>query len=264
MSNKRVQGTRNDSVPLTRGVSDKTMSNDIRYNSDLASKKWMGYFDLLGMKQLYRSKNHISIFVALSSAIEKFKERTTAWQNVGYAWFSDTFIVYAADDSGESFVAIDNISRWFFYFLITADIPVRGAISCDGFYVDRENDLFFGEALIEAYEYGELQDWIGLLLCPSAEENLKRLGSPAERHLNYAYTDVPFHKEQKKRISKLRDNLPACILGNWVSVNDQNPIVGRLNRLKERIFDENIRSKYDRTIEFILKNKRVLASENQR
>jgi hypothetical protein len=87
------------------------MDNDIRYNPDLASKRWVGYFDLLGMKQLYRSRNHISIFVALSNAIEKFKDRAAAWTNVGYAWFSDTFIVYAKDDSVESFGAIDNISR---------------------------------------------------------------------------------------------------------------------------------------------------------
>jgi len=240
------------------------MGNDIRYNSDLASNRWISYFDLLGMKQLYKTKNHISIFVAISSAIEKFKERATAWENVGYAWFSDTFIVYTEDDSAESFGAIDNISRWFFYFLITADIPVRGAISCDAFYADRENDLFFGEALIEAYEYGELQDWIGLLLCPSAEERLKHLGLPAKRRLNYAYTDIPFQKQPKKQLSHLRKNLPVCILGNWVSVNNQNPIIDRLTQMKERIPDENIRSKYDRAIEFILKNKRVLASEINR
>ena len=83
------------------------MINDIHYNSDLESKRWVGYFDLLGMKHLYKSENHISIFVALSSAIEKFKERVTAWRNVGYAWFSDTFIVYTDDDSGDSFGAID-------------------------------------------------------------------------------------------------------------------------------------------------------------
>ena len=240
------------------------MSNDVRYNSDLASKRWVGYFDLLGVKQLYKTKNHISIFVAISSAIEKFKERATAWGNVGYAWFSDTFIVYTEDDSTESFGAIDNISRWFFYFLITADIPVRGAISCDAFYADRENDLFFGEAFIEAYEYGETQDWIGLLLCPSAEERLKHLGLPAERRLNYAYADIPFKKQPKKRPSNLRKNLPVCILGNWVSVNNQNPIIERLSQMKEQIADENIRSKYDRAIEFILKNKRVLASEINR
>jgi len=198
------------------------MAIDIRYNSDFASKRWMGYFDLLGMKQLYRSKNHISIFVALSEAIEKFEESATAWPNVGYAWFSDTFIVYTNDDTSESFVAINDISKWFFYFLITADIPIRGAISCDAFYVDSKNNMFFGEALLEAYKYGELQDWIGLILCPSAEENLKNLGLPAERK-NYAYAKVPFHEKPKKE-NKLRENLPVCILGNWVSVNNKNPI----------------------------------------
>ncbi len=235
------------------------MSNDIRYNSDLASKRWVGYFDLLGVKKLYETKNPISIFVAISSAIEKFKEKAEAWKNVGYAWFSDTFIVYTDDDSAESFGAIDYISRWFLYFLITGDIPVRGAISCGTFYADRENDLFFGEALIEAHEYGEAQDWIGFLLCPSAEERLKHLGLPAERRLNYAYADIPF----KKQLSNLNQNLPACIIGNWVGHNNQNPIIERLSQMKERIVDANIRSKYDRAIAFI-KKKRFLSSEINR
>ena len=234
------------------------MSNDIRYNSDLSLKRWVGYFDLLGVKQLFKTKNHISIFAAYQRAIEEVKERATAWENIGYAWFSDTFIVYTEDNSKNSFYAIDNISQWFFYFLITAYIPVRGAISCDTFYADRDNDLFFGEALIEAYEYGELQNWIGLLLCPSAEERLKQLGMPVERNREYAYTDIPFQKLPKQRTSNLRKNLSACILGNRVSVNDQDPIIKILNRMKDRIIDENIRSKYDRTIEFIQKNKRTL------
>ena len=236
------------------------MSNQIRYNSDLSSKRWVGYFDLLGVTALYKRKNHISIFVAISSAIEKFKERTTAWENIGYAWFSDTFIVYTVDDSAESFAAIDNISRWFFYFLITGNIPVRGAISCDAFYADTANDLFFGEALIEAYEYGEAQDWIGFLLCPSAEGKLEQLGLPAKRRPNYAYAEIPYNK----RASNLDQNLPACIIGNWVSVNNQNPVIEKLNQMKERIDDKNIRSKYDRAIDFIQKNKRFLSSEVDR
>ncbi len=130
-------------------------------------------------------------------------------------------------------------------------------------HVDKKNNLFFGEALIEAYEYGELQDWVGLLLCPSAEENLNNLGLPAERRLNYAYVDVPFHKRQDKK-SNPKNNLPVCILGNWVSVNDQNPIVLKLEEMKGRLTDIEIRSKYDRTIDFLLKNKRNLASENYR
>jgi hypothetical protein len=230
----------------------------IRYNPTLALKRWVGYFDLLGMKDLYESGNHISIFVALSSAIEKFKDRVTAWPKIGYAWFSDTFVVYTNDDSVESFGAIDSISGWFCYFLICADIPVRGAISCDVFYADRENDLFFGKALIEAYEYGEAQDWIGFILCPSAEERLKEFGIQTEKLLDYAYTDIPFNKRSNKLIRKLL----ACVMGHHVavSVDDQNPIVERLKGMKERTVDEVIRSKYDRTVKFLNDNKRFLAS----
>ena len=243
--------------------SDERMKDYIHYNSDLASRRWFGYFDLLGVKQLYRTGNQVSIFVAFSSAIEKFKERATAWPNVGYAWFSDTFILYTEDDSAASFGAIDNISRWFFYFLITADIPVRGAISCDVLYTDKENGLFFGEAFIEAYQYGEHQDWIGLLLCPSAEQRLEEVGLPAERRLNYAYADVPFKDRPEKQPKDLKAKLPVCILGNWISINNKNPAIERLTRMKERIADQSIRTKYDRAIEFMQNNRRVLASENR-
>jgi hypothetical protein len=200
--------------------------------------------------------------VALSSSIEKFRERTTAWEDIGigYAWFSDTFIVYTADYSGQSFAALDNIAEWFSYFLIWVNVPLRGAISCDEFYADSENNLFFGNALIEAYEYGEAQDWIGFLLCPSSVKRLEELGLPVEKRLYYAYADIPYNK----RSSNLDQNLPACVLGNWVGVssNDENPIINKLREMKERITDKKIRPKYDRTIEFLQKNKRVLVLDS--
>ena len=161
------------------------MIKNIDYNQDLKLKRWVGYFDLLGMKDLIKSGAHVSVFVALSSVLEQLMDRVSAWPNVRYAWFSDTFIVYTDDDSGLSFCAIDDISKWFCYFLIWENIPVRGAVSCDLLYADRENNLFFGEALVEAYEYGEAQDWIGLILCPSATERLKHLGLPPEERLYY-------------------------------------------------------------------------------
>ncbi|MGA3208040.1 MAG: hypothetical protein ABSE05_09460 [Syntrophales bacterium] len=230
------------------------MGSDIHYNSNLSSKRWVGYFDLLGVKSLFKTQNHLSVFVTLSSAIEEAKKIVMPWENVKYIWFSDTLIVYADDDSNETFRAIDNISRWLFYFLITKGdgIPVRGAISCDEFYIDRENNLFFGKALIEAYEYGEAQDWVGFLLCPSTEERLIYLGMPAKKLMSYAYTEIPFRKER----SNLNKNLPALIIGNWVSINNQNPVIERLSQMKKRIVDENIRAKYDRAIEFIENNKR--------
>src|SRR4030042_1930271 len=131
------------------------MNKEIGYNSNLLRRRWIAYFDLLGIKQLNEKEDYISIFVALQTAIKELKEKATAWDEIRHIWFSDTFIAYTKDDSYQSFDAINNIAYWFSYFLIWYNVPLRGAISCDKLYADIENNLFFGKALIEAYEYGE-------------------------------------------------------------------------------------------------------------
>lgn len=219
----------------------------IQYDPNYLSERWLGYFDLMGVKILQKSGKQELIFDALSSAINEFKKCVTTWNNIRYAWFSDTFIFYSMDDSKQSAATVDCISRWFTYFLIIGGIPVRGAISCGSFYADEENKLFFGEALIEAYEYGEAQDWIGFILCPSAEERLNKLNLPVQQRLNYTYENIPYNK----RTRNLSQKLPACIIGNWISINNKNPIIEKLEEIRKRITDDNVKLKYDRTIEFI-------------
>jgi len=228
----------------------------IRYDSNLTCKRWLGYFDLLGMKRLHESKDPISIFIKHANAIEIFSERVAALKNIECFWFSDTFIVYTKDDSAKSFSDIHNIVFWCFPFLINREIPFRGAVSCDKFYSDKENNLFFGEALIEAYEYGEAQDWIGLILCPSSVEKLKSLvDDPNLRGISrYINNDIPYTAKRNK--FKPIKNLPAykadCSEGSATS------ILKSLQRMKTCIRNETIKKKYDRTIKFHEKNKIVL------
>jgi len=140
-----------------------------------------------------------------------------------------------------------------FYFLIEAQIPARGAISLGEFYADQKNSLFFGKALIEAYEYGEAQNWLGFLVCPSAERVLRSVGLFTGKRLNYAYTKIPYGKAEKTLI----DKLPAYIVGNWFDVYEENNTLRNLNEMRARMADEKIRVKYDNTLEFI----RVALSE---
>jgi hypothetical protein len=125
-------------------------------------------------------------------------------------------------------------------------------MSYDDFYVHKKNDLFFGEALTEAYKYGEAQDWIGFLLCPSVEEQLEHLGKSVEKFSRYASIDVPFKEGQ----CDLKKKLSAFIIGKGESNDNSKTIIEKLCRMKERIGDskraESIRAKYDRTIEFIV------------
>ncbi|RJR46390.1 MAG: hypothetical protein C4576_10920 [Desulfobacteraceae bacterium] len=175
----------------------------IHFDQGYSEKRWVGYFDLLGMKDLVRTKHHLSVFTTYSIAMEQVKQRQAV----------------------SSFAELDHISRWFLYFLIESHIPARGAISFGEFYADKKNSLYFGKALIEAYEYGESQDWIGFVLCPSAETKLNKMGFFTGRMLTYAHTNIPYNK----RRDELKGNLPACILGCWARIAGKNPSLERLH-----------------------------------
>lgn len=228
------------------------MENEILYNPGYEATRWVGYFDLLGIKEKIKDNNTIAIFNAYSSALEELEKRKEPFDGVKYAWFSDTFLIYTANDSVESFCEIDNVSRWFFSSLIADGIPVRGSISCSSFYADSDCSLFFGRALLEAYEYGEAQDWIGYVLCPSAVLQLSKL-KVSKSLLNYACVDIPYNE----RCSGLTRKLPASILGRWLPFDGYSRCIKNLETMRDECDHDGVRKKYDRAIALIEANRRV-------
>jgi hypothetical protein len=233
------------------------MSNGLEYNPASSRSRWLGCFDLLGTRQLIRSGNHFQVFSVYQRAAREVTHWKSRLPQIRHAWFSDTFLVYSEGDTSSDFVAMDIISRWFVHFLILAEIPVRGAIACGGFYADPGNQVYLGQALVEAYELGEAQDWIGFLLCPSAVMRLDELGLPAGERLNYAYSDIP----SKKVLTPKR--LPACILGSWAPINGENQVLHALKQMEARQLEGSIISKYVNTITFIERNQRFIMPSGQ-
>lgn len=229
------------------------MRFEVRYLPGQQKRRWLGYFDLLGTKARIETAGHFQIFDVYARAVEAAKTRTDDMPAVRYACFSDSFLIYTESDSGADLTYIDSVARWFVYNLITSHIPVRGALSCGDFYADKENSIYFGPALIEAHEYGEAQDWLGLLLAPSAVVQMDKLGVPAGKRLNYAYGKIPFKAGSKLAVTEL----PACILGQWITLNGQNPCVEAMAEMKNRATAEAHIGKYERAIEFAQKNRRV-------
>lgn len=118
----------------------------------------------------------------MSSIIPTYKEiladlalKASAKRKYGidYSWFSDTFIIFASDDSWESFLLIERASRLFFQRLILKRIPLRGALTVGDLYTQKKKNIFLGKALIDAYEYGNKQNWIGFILTPSVYDRLE-------------------------------------------------------------------------------------------
>ncbi|MDY7000481.1 MAG: hypothetical protein SVS15_01700 [Thermodesulfobacteriota bacterium] len=234
------------------------MERYIEANPQLFVKRWVSYIDLLGFSKIVQDKDWVYAFSYYTRAIEQFIRRRGFENEVSRTWFSDTFIIYS--NTEESFAAIESTTRWFIFFLIRAHMPVRGAMSYGDFYADGEKNVFFGKALIEAYSYGENQDWIGFILCPSAIKQMDVIGFPANKMLHYSYWDVPY----KRKDIYLTPKLPAYIIGNQVQeVNGRNACLEKLEEMKSRQSDGRIVQKYVNSIEFIKKNERKVPLKPQ-
>lgn len=213
--------------------------------------RWLAYFDLLGIRDLLANGKELQVFHAYERALEEL-ERNQNRTTLRHTWFSDTFLIVAPDDSGPVFTQIEQISRLFVCFLLQVRIPLRGAISCGKVYSDFSKNIIFGQGLVEAYQYGDGQDWIGLLLSPSAVGQLAALGLPAENLLNYAFVDVPWKREPNGAPVRL----PACILGRWGQIKGRNLCLDSLRAMAVQHAVGPIRDKYDRAIGFIEANER--------
>jgi hypothetical protein len=212
--------------------------------------RWVGYFDLMGTRQLVNSGKTRQVFDSFAQAVNALGILNRPGANIFNAWFSDTFIIYSGDDSQQAFATVEKVCRWFMTALIWHRIPVRGSISCKHFYSDEDNSIYFGPALIEAYEWSENQDWIGLVLCPSCIERIESLNQSAIDYKYYVeYVRPPFMKSPPNDLCRCA----ACVLGDWVKAgsSDDSDLLCNLREMRDEQKDETIIQKYNRAIDFV-------------
>ena len=213
-------------------------------DQDKQFTRWLTYIDILGFTELIKNNHWINVYTSYAMAIEEFTREDRIEPDIEKIWFSDTFLIYAPDDTKQAFLSIQQTTMLFMHRLILAGIPFRGAMSCKEFYADKENNLFFGKALNEAYDYGEKQDWIGFILAPSAVEQVKQVGLSI-KSLGYEYWDIP-----QKKTRDTKRHLPAYVLGGHGEVNGQNLWLEKLIDMHSRLVIDEYKIKYKNTINF--------------
>jgi hypothetical protein len=182
----------------------------MEYNQTINGNCWLVCFDILGFKErilgfektygvgrLNRFADVIykEILDTLQRAEKEFQGR------VYPCWASDTFVFYTPDDSRTSFTLISAAAIHFLCRMIrhSPSYMPRGALGSGQFYADRQDNVFLGSALIDAYEYAEKQNWIGFVVTPSAERKIVD-SYPQPRDLLYKYVqdNVPVKKKELK------------------------------------------------------------------
>jgi hypothetical protein len=150
-------------------------------------QRWFCYLDLLGFSNLVREDKLEIVVPTYERVLEALQQHTSNAENISisYSWFSDAFIVFSHRDTLREFHQVELIGRKFFLELLLARIPSRGALSHGRLYSQKQKNIFVGEALIDAYEYGEKQNWLGFLLSPTVSKGLSDMGAliePSDRN----------------------------------------------------------------------------------
>ncbi len=216
----------------------------IRYTA-----RWFCYLDLLGFRALVGRKDIQQVLPLYEQALVDLKKavKTRETHGILHSWFSDTFIIYSKRGRAEDFSQIEQAGRFFFRELIAHGIPVRGALTYGKLYSQQERNIFIGPALIDGYQYGEGQDWLGFLLTPAAIGRMGELGLPASERLNYRIVeDVGVVNEN------LSGPVYAFCFGDG-KVQGKNRYLASLEEMRSRAGPE-YSAKYDRTISFLKAN----------
>lgn len=128
-------------------------------------------------------------------------------EHVGVAWFSDTILLYTLRDNDEAVRELVMTVGWLiFETLLGGSTRIRGGVSYGEAFIDKENSIFVGMPIVEAYLLEQRQQWTGAALTDAARERIPEYA----RSGNYAdWWVIPYDVP-------LKDNLTYNTLAiNW-------------------------------------------------
>lgn len=220
-------------------------------------KAWVAHFDILGFKSIINNDNESVKLGVLKSQIDEViddlkKNVANFDESVGYLFYADTFIIFSKSAKINDYPGLISVSKNFMSNCIYKRLPVRGAISFGEITVGHDKKILLGKAFSESYDYGEDQNWLGLILTPSASAELKVHNLEPTRH-GFINRDIPLRK-----YSIFDERVYAYRFING-STNYKCPLISPLEEMMHKAPGKD-KVKYENTISFIKKHYTVHSS----
>lgn len=222
----------------------------------IKKESWVVVYDILGFKnQIKKAEQELPrhvLFNRLSKLIKYSKEEANVagFECILYA---DTFVFFAPDDEPISYSKLMLLSKQIITKSIYIRLPLCGAISVGPTYVAEGMPVFIGPAFLEAHEYCDAQDWIGLLLTPSATQRIRKAGLEPIRH-DFVSRGICM----KKTTLPIKDVLAYRFQNG--AANFRSPLIRYLEEM-EQLAPAYAKGKLRRTIDFIDQNYRYIKDE---
>lgn len=142
--------------------------------TDPRQGRYLLFLDVLGFSELTESKGVEEIYAVINEALQTFNRWEELNKLFRTIYFSDTFIFYQEPKGyGDwAFLDVYAIGGMILSALLAKGIPARGAISFGEFEVRYDDlgkhQLYFGKALVEAYQAEQKEKWIGITILKCA------------------------------------------------------------------------------------------------
>lgn len=150
---------------------------------DVSSNRYVAFIDIMGFKNMVATRTSNEIHKMMKGIQGKIKIlETLPWKEkikeyvdgaeIKATTYSDSIMIYTKDDSEESanlmLITMSSLTSY----LLRYTIPFKGAIAFGDMTLDRENSIFFGQPLIDAFQLQEELLFYGMIIHGSAEKHI--------------------------------------------------------------------------------------------
>ncbi len=140
--------------------------------------RFVAFLDIMGFKDRVARTEHNRLLEQLTNFNKEITKHIGKYSNaeIQLAQFSDSIVFFSNDISSQSLGTLAEVTRGIMQTAIKQQIPIKGAIAQGQITCDIPKQLFFGQALIDAYLLEESINYYGVLVHHTAEESMMQLG----------------------------------------------------------------------------------------
>lgn len=141
------------------------------------AERFVAFLDIMGFKDRVVRTEHDELLGQLSEFNKEITGQISRYNEseIQLAQFSDSIVLFSNDVTSKSLKNLAEVSRGIMQIAIKSQIPIKGAIAQGKVTCDISKQLFFGQALIDAYLLEESIHYYGILVHHTAEKSVIEL-----------------------------------------------------------------------------------------
>lgn len=208
----------------------------IQGNSLITCSRFVLFLDIMGFKNRVSKQEHKKVLRDLQKFQSEIQKCISYYKaiNIQIAQFSDSIVLFSPNTYKASLSVLSEVASSIMRIAMRSNIPLKGALAKGKVTCDIPKQLFFGQALIDAYLLEENVKYYGILVHHTAEVDVKGchdyyrdvnafLKSGRIRHYELNWYDK--REEMDKLLNRLRESVsdePRKYVDNTLSIINEN------------------------------------------